>query len=80
MAAFCGYQVYHHYSQVAEQTEAFEKIAEVADKSETSAEEIVPDDTPVNEGDNVLTKYKELHLHHLEMLALDTPYSAVMLL
>ena len=68
MAAFCGYQIYHHYSQVDEQTEAFEEIAEVVDKAETSAEEATPDDTPVNEGDDVLTKYKELYLQNEDMV------------
>ncbi len=68
MAAFCGYQIYHHYSQVDEQTEAFEKIAEVVEETETSAEETVSDDTPVNEGDDVLMKYKELYLQNEDMV------------
>ncbi len=68
MAAFCGYQIYHHYSQVDKQTEAFEKIAEVVEETETSADETVPDDTPVNEGDDVLTKYKELYLQNEDMV------------
>ena len=29
-AVFCGFQVYHHYAQVDEQTEAFEQIAELS--------------------------------------------------
>ncbi len=68
IAAFCGYQIYHHYSLVDEQTEAFEKIAEVVEETETSAEETVPDDAPVNEGDDVLTKYKELYLQNEDMV------------
>lgn len=68
IAAFCGYQLYSHYSQVDEQTEAFEKIAEVVEETETFAEETIPDDTPVNEGDDVLTKYKELYLQNEDMV------------
>ena len=68
MAAFCGYQIYHHYSQVDGQTEAFEKIAEVVEETETSAEETIPDDALVNEGDDVLTKYKELYLQNEDMV------------
>ena len=31
--AFCGYHIYDHYAHEAEQTEAFEQIAEVVELS-----------------------------------------------
>ena len=64
-AAFCGFQIYHHYKQVEEQTEAFEQIAEVV---ENAPEEIIPEDAPVSEGENVLAKYKELYLQNEDMV------------
>lgn len=58
-AVFCGFQVYHHYAQVDEQTEAFEQIAELVEQTpDTEAFR----DTPVSEGEDVLAKYKELYL------------------
>lgn len=65
-AAFCGYQIYQHYAQVDEQTEAFEKIADIVEQTPT--EETVPDDAPVSEGENVLAKYKELYLQNEDMV------------
>lgn len=63
-AAFCGFRIYHHYAQVDEQTEAFEELAEMVEQ--TPAEETVPDDTPVSEGEDVLAKYQELYLQNEE--------------
>ena len=65
-AVFCGFQVYHHYAQVDEQTEAFEQIAELVEQ--TPDTEGVPDDTPVSEGEDVLAKYKELYLQNEDMV------------
>lgn len=65
MAAFCGYHIYDHYAQVAEQTEAFEQIAEVV---ENAPEKTIPEDTLVSEGENVLVKYKELYLQNEDMV------------
>ena len=31
-AVFCGFQIYHHYAQVEEQTEAFEQMAKLVRK------------------------------------------------
>lgn len=63
---FCGFQIYHHYAQVDEQTEAFEQIAELVEQ--TPDIEGVPDDTPVSEGEDVLAKYKELYLQNEDMV------------
>lgn len=65
-AAFCGYQIHQHYAQVDEQTEAFEKIAEIVEQTPT--EETVPNTAPVSEGENVLAKYKELYLQNEDMV------------
>lgn len=64
-AAFCGWHIYHHYAQVDEQTEAFAEIAEVVENA--PAEEETPEDTPVSEGEDILTKYKELYLQNEDM-------------
>ena len=32
-AVFCGFQIYHHYAQVEEQTEAFEQMAKLVEKA-----------------------------------------------
>ena len=64
-AAFCGFQIYHHYAQVEEQTEVFEQIAEVV---ENTPEETIPEDTPVSEGEDVLAKYRELYLQNEDMV------------
>lgn len=69
-AAFCGYHIYDHYANQAEQTEAFEEIAEVVKQAEeqTHPEEATPDNTPVSEGEDVLAKYKELYLQNEHMV------------
>ena len=33
-AAFCGYHIYDHYADEAEQTEAFENIAEIVEQAQ----------------------------------------------
>ena len=65
-AAFCGYHIYHHYAQVDEQAEAFEEIAEVVENA--PAEEEIPEDKPVSEGEDILAKYKELYLQNEDMV------------
>lgn len=69
-AFFCGFKIYSHYQQIDEQTEAFKQIAEeVKEVPEESKEETsLTDDTPVSEGDDVLAKYKELHLQNEDMV------------
>lgn len=54
-AAFCGYHIYEHYAHEAEQTEAFEQIAdkvEQAQEDESQAPEI-----PLTEEETVLPEY-----------------------
>ena len=36
-AVFCGFQIYYHYAQVEEQTEAFEQMAELVEKAPEEA-------------------------------------------
>ena len=73
-AAFCIFQIYSHYAQVEEQTETFKQIAEVVEQAEEQTqeqaqpEEVAPDDTPVSEGEDVLAKYRELHLQNEDMV------------
>lgn len=69
-AVFCIFQIYSHYAQVDEQTEVFEEIAKVVEQAEeqTQPEEAAPDDTPVSEGEDVLAKYRELHLQNEDMV------------
>ena len=65
-AAFCGFHIYQHYAQVEEQTEAFEQIARIVEQTPES--EPVPVDAPVSEGEDVLSKYKELYLQNEDMV------------
>lgn len=69
-AAFCGFQIYSHYSQVDEQSEVFDEIAEVVEqaKREEQAEEALSDAAPVSEGEDVLARYKELFLQNADMV------------
>lgn len=39
-AAFCGYHIYDHYAHEAEQTEAFEYIAEIMEQAQTEGGEM----------------------------------------
>lgn len=64
-AVFCGFHIYHHYVQIDEQTKVFAKIAEVVAKS--PEDEPQPEDKPVSEGEDILAKYKELHLQNEDM-------------
>ena len=66
MAAFSVYHIYDHYAQLDEQTEVFDEIAEVV--AQAPDEEPVPDDVPVSEGEDVLSKYKELYLQNEDMV------------
>ena len=65
-AAFSVYHIYDHYAQLDEQTEVFDEIAEVV--AQAPDEEPVPDDVPVSEGEDVLSKYKELYLQNEDMV------------
>lgn len=65
-AAFCGYHIYEHYANEAEQTEAFEQIAEVveqAQEDESQAPEI-----PLTEEETILPEYGELFLQNTDMV------------
>ena len=65
-AAFCSYHIYDHYAKESEQEEAFEEIAEIVEQAQEqeNPEETLPDDAPMNEGDDVLAHYKELYLQN----------------
>ena len=65
-AAFCGYHIYHHYTQEVEQEEAFEQLAELVEQ--VPDDEPIPDDKPVSEGEDILSKYKELYLQNEDMV------------
>lgn len=67
-AAFCGYHIYDHYAQVDEQTKVFDELAEVVENTPAEETEAVPEDVPVSEGDDVLSKYKELYLQNENMV------------
>ena len=43
-AAFCGYHIYDHYADEAEQTEALENIAEIVEQAQAAFDE---DEIPV---------------------------------
>lgn len=65
-AAFCGYHIYEHYAHEAEQTEAFEQIAdkvEQAQEDESQAPEI-----PLTEEETILPEYGELFLQNTDMV------------
>lgn len=66
MAAFCGFQIYHHYAQVEKQTEAFRQIAELVEQTPT--EESISEDVSISEGEDILSKYKELFLQNADMV------------
>ena len=63
-AVFCGFQIYSHYQQIDEQTEAFAEIVEVVENAEPEEEPPKDKDTPVSEGEDILAKYKELYLQN----------------
>lgn len=75
-AAFCSYQIYRHYAQVDEQTEAFQESAQLVEQTQTEIEEVtgkqaknaVPDHAPISEGEDVLAKYRELYLQNEDMV------------
>lgn len=64
-AAFCGFHIYHHYTQVDEQEEVFDSLAEVVENAPAEEEQT---DTPVSEGEDVLAKYQELYLQNEDMV------------
>ena len=65
-AAFCGYHIYHHYTEVDKQIEKFAELAAAVE--EVPDEEPIQKDTPASEGKNVLAKYKELYLQNEDMV------------
>ena len=67
-AVFCGFQIYSHYQQIDEQTEAFAEIAEVVENAEPEEEPPKDKDAPVSEGEDILAKYKELYLQNEDMV------------
>lgn len=58
-AAFCGYHICDHYAREAEQSEAFEEIAELVEQAQT--DEDAPE-IPYSEEENVLAQYSGLFL------------------
>lgn len=65
-AVFCGFQLYHHYSQLDEQTEAFENIAELVEQAKT--EDNDPVEIPFTEEEAILPEYGELFLQNADMV------------
>ena len=65
-AAFCGYHIYNHYADEAEQTEAFENIAEIVEQAQ--AEDGNAPEVPLTEEENILTEYGELYLKNTDMV------------
>ena len=65
-AAFCGYHIYDHYANEAEQTEAFENIAEIVEQAQ--AEDGNAPEVPLTEEENILTEYGELYLKNTDMV------------
>lgn len=65
-AAFCGYHIYDHYADEAEQTEAFENIAEIVEQAQT--EDGNAPEVPLTEEENILTEYGELYLKNTDMV------------
>lgn len=64
-AAFCGYQIYHHFTQVDEQSEEFKHIAEIVEQTPDTEEKTEP---PQNEEDLILPAYSELFLQNEDMV------------
>ena len=60
-AAFCGYHIYDHYADEAEQTEAFENIAEIVEQAQ--AEDGNAPEVPLTEEENVLAEYPKMNLN-----------------
>lgn len=58
-AAFCGYHIYDHYADEAEQTEAFENIAEIVEQAQ--AEDGNAPEVPLTEEENVLAEYPKMN-------------------
>lgn len=65
-AVFCGYHIYHHNTQVDEQVEAFDELAEVVENAPDEEEKQT--DEPVSEGEDILAKYRELYLQNEDMV------------
>ena len=57
-AAFCSYHIYDHYADEAEQTEAFENIAEIVEQAQ--AEDGNAPEVPLTEEENILTGERPL--------------------
>ena len=63
-APFCGYHIYDHYADEAEQTEAFEEIAAIVEQAQT--EDSNAPEVPLTEEENVLAEYGELFLKNTD--------------
>lgn len=64
-AAFCGYHIYEHYAHEAEQTEAFEQIADKVEQAQM--DEDTPQ-VPLNEEETILPEYGELFLQNTDIV------------
>ena len=65
-AAFCGWHIYDHYAQMDEQAEVFDELAQVVENAPVKEE--TKEDTPVSEGEDVLSQYQELYLQNEDMV------------
>ena len=65
-AAFCGYHIFDHYANEAEQTEAFEEIAAIVEQAQT--EDSNAPEVPLSEEETVLAEYGELFLKNTDMV------------
>ena len=65
-AAFCGYHIYDHYADEAEQTEAFENIAEIVEQAQ--AEDGNAPEVPLTEKKISSREYGELYLKNTDMV------------
>jgi len=62
VTAFCGYQIYHHYSQETEQVEVFDHLAKIMEQPSDAEEEIFTGDGMA------LPEYGDLFLQNSDMV------------
>jgi len=64
VAAFCGFKIYHHYTQAQIQEEVFDEIAKSVEETKTNQEETPPYSTV----QDILAEYGELYLQNADMV------------
>jgi len=62
VTAFCGYQIYHHYSQEAEQVEAFDDLTKIVEQPPDTEEAVLTEDG------TALPEYGDLFLQNSDMV------------